>query len=68
MLQGDPRTLSRMACPYNQFRTLGKQNMYTLRSFDAASQAFNYDVNSNTGVVTPSGSPYQIQHGLRYGF
>jgi hypothetical protein len=49
-------------------KTLGKQNIYTLRSFDAASQTFNYDVNPNAGVVTPSGSPYQIQLGLRYGF
>jgi hypothetical protein len=49
-------------------KTLGKQNLYTLRSFDAASQNFNYDVNPNTGVVTPSGNPYQIQLGLRYSF
>lgn len=49
-------------------KTLGKQNIYTLRSFDAASQTFNYDVNPNTGVVTPSGNPYQVQLGLRYSF
>lgn len=49
-------------------KTLGKQNIYTLRSFDAPSQTYNYDVNPNTGVITPSGNPYQIQLGLRYSF
>jgi hypothetical protein len=48
--------------------TLGKQNLYTLRSFDAATKSFNYDVNPNTGVVTPSGNPFQVQIGVRYGF
>ena len=40
------------------------------RQFPAFSQTtrqFNYRVNA-TGVVTPSGDPFQIQIGLRYGF
>jgi hypothetical protein len=49
-------------------KTLGKQNIYSLRSFDATTQAFNYDVNPNAGVITPSGNPYQIQLGVRYSF
>jgi Carboxypeptidase regulatory-like domain len=49
-------------------KNLGKQNIYSLRSFDAASNNFNYDVNPNAGVITPSGNPYQIQLGLRYSF
>ena len=48
--------------------TLGKQNLYTLRSFDTATKNFNYDVNPNTGVITPSGNPFQVQIGVRYGF
>lgn len=48
--------------------TLGKQNIYTLKSFDANTQTYNYDVNPNAGVVTPSGNPYQIQIGVRYAF
>ncbi|QMU27522.1 TonB-dependent receptor [Adhaeribacter radiodurans] len=49
-------------------KTLGKQNIYTLTSFDPATQAYNYNVNANAGVVTPSGNPYQIQLGVRYSF
>ncbi|WP_182922753.1 TonB-dependent receptor [Pedobacter planticolens] len=36
-------------------------------NYDAAAKAFNYRVN-NSGVVNPSGNPYQFQIGLRYGF
>jgi hypothetical protein len=49
-------------------KVLGKQNLYSLRSFDPTTQAYNYDVNPNAGVITPSGNPYQIQLGLRYSF
>jgi hypothetical protein len=49
-------------------QTLGKQTIYSLKSFDPASQNYNYDVNPNTGVVTPSGNPFQVQLGLRYSF
>ncbi|WP_316826653.1 TonB-dependent receptor [Pedobacter miscanthi] len=36
-------------------------------NYNAANKSFNYRVN-NSGVVTPSGNPWQIQIGLRYGF
>jgi hypothetical protein len=49
-------------------KTLGKQNLYSLRSFDPVTSTFNYDVNANAGIITPTGNPYQIQLGLRYGF
>ena len=49
-------------------KSLGKQNLLTIRGFDQQKQAYIYDVNPNTGVSTLSGNPYQIQLGLRYGF
>jgi hypothetical protein len=36
-------------------------------NYDATTRAFNYRVN-NSGIVNPSGNPYQFQIGLRYGF
>ncbi|MNK26335.1 hypothetical protein D3C87_446690 [compost metagenome] len=36
-------------------------------NYDSATKSFNYRVN-NAGIVTPSGNPWQIQIGLRYGF
>jgi hypothetical protein len=36
-------------------------------NYDAATRAFNYRVN-NSGIPVPTGTPYQFQLGLRYGF
>lgn len=36
-------------------------------NYDSATRSFNYKVN-NSGIVNPSGNPYQFQIGLRYGF
>jgi hypothetical protein len=47
--------------------TLGNQALYAVSGFDAVNKSFTYRVN-NTGVVTPSGNPWQMQIGLRYGF
>ncbi|RDC66153.1 TonB-dependent receptor [Adhaeribacter pallidiroseus] len=51
---------------------LGKQNLYTIRSFDQTAQRFVYNVNQGSGVSNPNaslnGNPYQIQLGLRYAF
>jgi hypothetical protein len=47
--------------------TLGNQALYAVSAFDATNKAYTYRVN-NTGIVTPSGNPWQIQIGLRYGF
>ncbi|QEL04359.1 TonB-dependent receptor [Olivibacter sp. LS-1] len=47
--------------------SLGNQALYALTGFDAATQQYNYRVN-NTGIVNPSGNPYQFQLGVRYGF
>lgn len=49
-------------------KALGKQNLLNLSSFDPNTATFNYNVNANTGVITPSGNPWQIQIGVRYGF
>nr|WP_293918098.1 MULTISPECIES: carboxypeptidase regulatory-like domain-containing protein [unclassified Sphingobacterium] len=60
--------------------SLGSQALYALGipenketgtpavpQFDVTKQQFNYRVN-NSGIVNPSGNPYQFQLGLRYGF
>ncbi|MFD1874846.1 TonB-dependent receptor [Hymenobacter bucti] len=49
-------------------QTLGSQNIYSVAGFNPATSSYNYNVNANTGVVSPSGNPYQFQIGLRYGF
>lgn len=47
---------------------LGKQNLYSIKSFDATKQEYVYNMSSNVGVSNLNGSPYQIQLGLRYAF
>ena len=47
---------------------LSTQAIYVVKSFDAAKKEFVYNVNSNAGVATLGGNPYQIQLGLRYSF
>jgi len=47
---------------------LGTQALYSIVGFNAATNSYNYVVNPNAGIVIPSGNPYQIQLGLRYGF
>jgi hypothetical protein len=49
-------------------KNLGKQNLYTIKSFDKASQQFVYNMSGGTGVSSLNGNPYQIQLGLRYAF
>jgi hypothetical protein len=49
-------------------KNLGKQNLYTIKSFDAASQKYVYNMSAGTGVSSLNGNPYQVQIGLRYGF
>jgi len=36
-------------------------------NYNSTTRSFNYRVN-NTGIVNPTGNPYQFQIGLRYGF
>ena len=48
--------------------SLGKQNVYSIKGFDQEQQQFVYNVNANTGVSSLSGTPFQVQIGLRYGF
>ena len=58
--------------------SLGSQALYALGvpatstsaalpNFDTVNKQFNYRVN-NSGIVNPSGNPYQFQLGVRYGF
>ncbi len=47
---------------------LGKQNLYTIKSFDKEKQQFVYNVNATTGVSPLNGNPFQVQLGLRYAF
>ncbi|SDG91136.1 TonB-dependent receptor [Chitinophaga filiformis] len=53
---------------WGTIKTLGKQNIYSLGGFDRATSTYKYNVNTNTGAITPSGNPWQIQIGIRYGF
>jgi len=43
------------------------QALYAVTGFNNTTREFSYRVN-NTGIVNPSGNPYQFQSGLRYGF
>lgn len=47
---------------------LGKQNLYSIKSFDKENERFVYNVNSTTGVSGLNGNPFQVQLGLRYAF
>ncbi|KQS35631.1 TonB-dependent receptor [Pedobacter sp. Leaf194] len=47
---------------------LGTQAIYSITGFNAATNTYNYVVNPNAGIIVPSGNPYQVQVGLRYGF
>jgi hypothetical protein len=49
-------------------KVLGNQTIVTPNSFDQDKKEFGYNVNANSGVITPSGTPWQIQVGLRYSF
>ncbi|MBV8251954.1 MAG: TonB-dependent receptor [Chitinophaga sp.] len=49
-------------------KNLGKQNIYSLGGFDKANTSYLYNVNVNSGIVTPGGNPWQIQLGARYEF
>lgn len=48
--------------------TLGRQTLYTVTGFDQATKEYQYKVRTNAGIVTPSGTPWQIQLGLKYAF
>jgi hypothetical protein len=47
---------------------LGKQNLYSIKSFDTENERFVYNVNGTTGVSNLNGNPFQVQLGLRYAF
>lgn len=47
---------------------LGNTALYTIKGFDAAANTYKYSVNTNAGVSSLSGNPYQFQIGLRAGF
>ena len=49
-------------------KNLGKQNVYNITSFDAATETFGYRVNTTTGVSPLGGTPFQAQIGVRYSF
>jgi hypothetical protein len=47
---------------------LAKQNLYSIKNFDAENERFVYNVNGTTGVSSLNGNPFQVQLGLRYSF
>jgi len=49
-------------------KTLGKQNLMSIRGFDADKKEYTYQINPNAGVASLTGNPYQVQLGVRYSF
>lgn len=47
---------------------LGNTSIYTIKSFNATTRTYTYAVNTNAGVSSLSGNPYQFQLGVRVGF
>ncbi len=47
---------------------LGNTNIYTIRGFNQTTKTYTYSVNTNAGVSSLSGNPYQFQIGARVGF
>ena len=47
--------------------TMGTQALYAASGFNQTAKEYIYNFN-NTGIVNPSGNPWQAQIGLRYGF
>lgn len=46
-------------------KTLGDQNLLTIRGFNATTQQYVYAVNQNVGVINPGGTPWQFQVSAR---
>lgn len=46
-------------------KTLGDQNLLTIRGFNPATQQYIYAVNQNVGVTNPGGTPWQFQVSAR---
>ncbi|MFI3303864.1 MAG: carboxypeptidase regulatory-like domain-containing protein [Rikenellaceae bacterium] len=49
-------------------KTLGDQYLYYIDGFDQETQQYEYIVNTNAGVASDSGDPWQIQLGMKYSF
>ena len=49
-------------------KNLGKQSIYQTKGFDKVSKNYDYNVQTNSGIITKGGNPWQIQIGIRYGF
>lgn len=49
-------------------RNLGKQTLLNVTGFDASTQNYVYSVNNAAGKITYSGTPWQIQLGVKYSF
>jgi hypothetical protein len=47
---------------------LGNTSLFAIKSFNAVSNTYTYSVNTNAGVSSLSGNPYQFQAGVRMGF
>jgi hypothetical protein len=49
-------------------RNLSKQNLYNVTGFDPQQQQYTYAVNRSAGLITPGGSTWQMQIGVKYSF
>ncbi len=47
---------------------MGNQYIYTVTGFDHATNTYTYNVNTNAGNKICTGTPFQVQIGLRYAF
>ncbi len=47
---------------------LGRQNLLNVQGFDQETSQYSYEVNPSVGKTQKSGTPYQIQLGVRYAF
>ena len=48
--------------------SIGNTSLFSIKSFDAFANTYTYSVNTNAGVSSLSGNPYQFQVGVRMGF
>lgn len=61
-------TLNALNKKWGVNHNLGNTSLYTIKGFDAATNTYKYSVNTNAGVSSLSGNPYQFQIGVRAGF
>lgn len=49
-------------------KSIGKTNLFTVKSFDPISKTYTYGLNKNAGISGLGGTPFQVQVGARFSF